>query len=276
MDAVNVDRGDVIGVPRGQILHGGRDTAAKGSPDLIWDETTRTLKITGSITLLDSIGNVMATFTDDNTIWGMEQAWAREAAQAMGVPVDQMIFKFIPVAATGEVGLTVNGAGTRTPVDRAVQLSVNANFVQYVPDVVNAAGFQPRCIATSATGKWWLKWRGKYTVATPPDTGGGMQAHDGGTLHLVVGAHATAHATNFSLFGAAGVSINSGIAMDTNTHDFSGWRDGSNSFLQIDTAKVPGTARPSADAGVMFCINHAAAAARGLEVEVFAYAFPRR
>lgn len=177
--------------------------------------------------------------------------WKRIAASRLGLPASNLIWAHRSISLEHSIASVAIGSGTAAAGAKGITLSSAgvANSGRSIGlDNLNLA---KASIPTAATGKWWIGGQIEITTAignqatigigvnpTVPST----VAHE--LMFGVVGATST---TNFVAVGTAGATIDSGIAIDTAAHDFQVWRDGVNTYVQVDNNPiVSGTARPNA------------------------------
>lgn len=228
-------------------------------------------------------GGILGSFID---------AWKLEAARDLGISPAEMIFiPFCDNDSTVWVSTAIGSGKRFFPQDAPHGLRystegvANSGFVGTYP-VASLNSTVAQHFLTGLTDKWWMKMR--MAVNRSGSSGGPA----GAATVLGIGARSNTTSTsdqhdllmgvegnggNFVLNGTAGVSIDSGLAVDALVHDHKGFRDGVNSYYKIDgILKGTSTVRPATAAQAVILGFDTAATKQVVDFYVGAVAFPVR
>lgn len=190
-----------------------------------------------------------------------KEHWKRIAAQELGVPPWRLLFVFRALGIEGRVTAGFSAAGGATAAASRRYRATTGGGAGGVAGAAFSGGLTsgaPADILTLDTENWWMA--GQFSI----DTAVGAGAHVGmgarsttaadGTKTLVVGGEASVSTTNFALYGSAGTSIDSAMALDTDEHvhhvlhrdSVTSWWIQHPTTLAIQAA-LTGDTRPGAD-----------------------------
>lgn len=209
----------------------------------------------------------------------LEDYWKRIAAQRLGLAPTQMLWLWVPTWGLGIMQSVAIAAGTAiagTKAWRLASVAATPNTGRQLQ--INTLGLLQAIIPTAATAKYWIGARFGTPVAPAAGSATGIIAKQNvtadGSRELLCGIDKAVSATNYVVSGAAGASLNLGVAIETTLrHDFQVWRDGVNTFGQVDNnAMVSGTARPSADSQPYFQLFEGGATQTFADLEWYAVA----
>lgn len=187
-----------------------------------------------------------------------------KAATNMGLSEAAVVGRFVSLGTLGAAAAGTTGAVAATwTADRIERMATNGTAAAFsnlgvlsVSNSAAAAGVQrPHAILPGAT-KWWIGGQFQLLTGAPfaATAMAGLVLADNlpaaltlATASMVLGVHGPTSTTKFSLWGAAGTAMDTGINIDTNMHRFDAWSDGASTYAQVDSgAIVSGNARPSA------------------------------
>ncbi|HZN64730.1 MAG TPA: hypothetical protein VFB66_05475 [Tepidisphaeraceae bacterium] len=221
----------------------------------------------GSVSVVSAINRTLA------------DEWALFASSKLNVAPSQLVViprYYMDEGEIGDLNVLIANNATRSPQAKALRLStgVTAAASIHVADAPRqVADRTPRTVPTGAAEKVLFVARQRINGPAASTARLGCGLFDSATSrNLLMGVNGDVSAANFTCFGASGVSINSGLAIDAawRTHVY--WRDGANGFYQIDSlAPVAGTARVLNDS---YRCAHALDSAGGTDRTVdFAWSF---
>jgi len=209
--------------------------------------------------------------------WDLETYLRGVASAALGVSAANLIFWMQPFSIRGDQG--VNGVavsgGTRSYQQKLYRMDSGgaAGGAWYIDVALVVSAVRMKTFLAGAGVKWWTAARFRLNTAVGAGATMGFGAASGAAYQLIMGGNGNVSTTHFSLYGAAGASIDSGIALDFNLHTHMAWNDGTNSNYMIDAnAPITGTAAPAVDGGGYGIVTDTAAVSRTLDVSWFAIA----
>jgi hypothetical protein len=170
---------------------------------------------------------------------------------------EQLLCEYWNFASHGLTGMirtdSGTGAGPSYSPNKAMRISKGtaAAGICTVLGAPNLGAAYPRTFPAGATEKFFIAARfaiglpaAPVTLGPVTEVGVGMTDAAAALFDLLMGCNGAVHTTNFSLMGTAGAGINSGVTIDNAYHDHLAWRDGTNTFYQVDAnAAVSGSAR---------------------------------